>query len=214
MQKNPDKKAEEGFVSRWSRLKTRGVDKSALDQSDEENINTISESKSAGEMVEAMDSGSEQSPQTEEAILIDEDMPPIDSLNEDSDYSMFMSRGVSETLRRLALRKLFSGAGFNIRDGLDDYDDDFRNFAALGDIITSDMKHRMEMEEERKRREEEAGAAKDEAAVESEDNTDSDGADADTPDTPDTPVEEESISESGTIISDDTEADNTHSKTD
>ena len=87
----------------------------------------------------------------EEKVLTDVDMPPLDSLDENSDYSGFLSPGVSEALRRRALRKLFSSAVFNIPDGLDDYDDDFTSFAALGDIVTSDMKHRAEVEAERAR---------------------------------------------------------------
>ena len=88
----------------------------------------------------------------EEKVLTDEDMPPLESLDEHSDYSGFLSSGVSEALRRRALRKLFSSAVFNIPDGLDDYDDDFTSFAALGDIVTSDMKHQAEMEAERAQR--------------------------------------------------------------
>ena len=76
-------------------------------------------------------------------------MPALESLDENSDYSGFLSSGVSESLRRRALRKLFSSAVFNIPDGLDDYDDDFTSFAALGDIVTSDMKHQAEVEAER-----------------------------------------------------------------
>jgi hypothetical protein len=87
----------------------------------------------------------------EEEALTDEDMPSLDTLGEDSDYSGFLSPGVSEALRRRALRKLFSSAAFNIPDGLDDYDDDFTSFAALGDIVTSDMKHQAEVEAERAR---------------------------------------------------------------
>lgn len=151
MQKDPEKKTEETFVSRWSRRKTE-----VADRAETTDLNTISDSASSGELVASIDSEPEQ---PEEKALTDKDMPSIDSLNKDSDYSMFMSQGVSEGLRRLALRKLFRGAQFNIRDGLDDYDDDFRNFAALGDIITCDMKHQMEMEEERKRKEEELRAA-------------------------------------------------------
>ena len=79
-------------------------------------------------------------------------MPPLDSLDENSDYSGFLSPGVSERLRRRALRKLFMSAVFNIRDGLDDYDEDFTNFEALGDIVTSDMRHQAEAEAERARR--------------------------------------------------------------
>lgn len=84
-----------------------------------------------------------------EKVPSDEDMPPLDSLDEDSDYSGFLSPGVSEALRRRALRKLFMSAVFNIPDGLDDYDDDFTSFQALGDIVTSDMRHQAEMEAER-----------------------------------------------------------------
>ena len=74
------------------------------------------------------------------ALLRDEDMPPLESIDESRDVSPFLSEGVSEGLRRRALRRLFSLPGFNIRDGLDDYDEDYRSFAALGDIVTSDMK--------------------------------------------------------------------------
>ena len=84
-----------------------------------------------------------------EKVLTDEDMPSLDSLGEDSDYSGFLSPGVSEALRRRALRKLFTSAVFNVPDGLDDYDDDFTSFQALGDVVTSDMRHQAEMEAER-----------------------------------------------------------------
>ena len=62
----------------------------------------------------------------------------------------FFSPKVSEALRKQALRKLFGCSGFNIRDGLDDYDDDFTQFETLGDIITADMRHQMEMESRRR----------------------------------------------------------------
>jgi len=81
----------------------------------------------------------------EENFLTDEDMPSIESLTADSDYSCFMSPKVSHALRRLALRKLFHGAQFNICDGLDDYDGDYTSFAKLGNIVTSDMKHQIEV---------------------------------------------------------------------
>lgn len=85
-----------------------------------------------------------------EPLLTDADMPPLESLGEASDYSGFMSPGVSEELRRLALRKLFLQPLFNVRDGLDDYDDDFRSFEKLGDILTADMRFQQELEAERR----------------------------------------------------------------
>jgi hypothetical protein len=40
-------------------------------------------------------------------VLTDADMPPIESLGKDSEYGMFFSPGVSESLRTRALQKLF-----------------------------------------------------------------------------------------------------------
>jgi hypothetical protein len=93
-----------------------------------------------------------------ERALTDADMPALEALGEDDDYSGFLSPGVSEQLRLKALRKLFTSAKFNVTDGLDDYAEDFTKFEPLGDIITSDMRHRIEMEAERARQ-----AAEDEA---------------------------------------------------
>lgn len=84
---------------------------------------------------------------TEEAsepVLTDADMPPLESLDAHSDYSGFLSRGVSEALRRKALSKLFGSAHLNVTDGLDDYAEDFTKFIPLGDVVTADMRHRME----------------------------------------------------------------------
>jgi hypothetical protein len=88
----------------------------------------------------------------EPAALTDADMPDIGTLGEDSDFTGFMSPGVSDELRNLALRKLFHAPVFNIRDGLDEYDEDYTSFEKLGDIVTCDMKHQIEVQE-RKRRE-------------------------------------------------------------
>ncbi|MCY4217768.1 MAG: DUF3306 domain-containing protein [Gammaproteobacteria bacterium] len=129
---------QEAFLSRWSRLKTEHTEQELVKSESDEALSDT-----------AMDTQSDE----ESQVLTDEDMPPIESLDENSDYSLFMSKGVSENLRRMALRKLFSQGVFNIRDGLDDYDDDFTTFESLGDLVTSDMKHREEMKEKLKQRE-------------------------------------------------------------
>lgn len=79
----------------------------------------------------------------------DEDMPPLESLDEHADYSGFLSPRVSEALRRLALRKLFHSAPYNICDGLDDYAEDFTAFEKLGDVMTAELRHRPEQEARR-----------------------------------------------------------------
>ena len=97
--------------------------------------------------------------------LTDADMPDVESLTEESDFSAFMSPGVSDELRNLALRKLFRAPVFNIRDGLDEYDEDYTYFEKLGDIVTCDMKHQVEMQEQKLR---ESLANEDEASEEAE----------------------------------------------
>ena len=81
--------------------------------------------------------------------LTDADMPPLDSLDEHSDYRCFFSPKVSEALRRQALRKLFHSPRFNVTDGLDVYQEDYTCFAGLGDIITQDLRHQLEVEAKR-----------------------------------------------------------------
>ncbi len=77
-------------------------------------------------------------------------VPPIDSLDEDSDIKGFMSPNIGENLRRSALRKFFHLPKFNRRDGLDDYDEDFQTFQHLGNVLTSDMRYHLERLAEQK----------------------------------------------------------------
>jgi hypothetical protein len=140
----------EGPLRRWSRRKREAVrEKEAAEEARGRDA-----SRAPSEAVQDAREPAGDAPApavVEEKDLTDEDMPSIDSLDENSDYSGFLSPGVSEGLRRRALRKLFMSAVFNVRDGLDDYDEDFTNFEALGDIVTSDMRHQAEAEAERAR---------------------------------------------------------------
>ena len=52
-------------------------------------------------------------------------LPAIDSLSIESDFTAFMQPGVDESLKRGALKKLFSDPRFNVMDGLDVYIDDY-----------------------------------------------------------------------------------------
>ena len=165
MIKDPEQQDDDPFLSRWSKRKGQADAGAETQQSNEVEpqipLNTITPSSTTGKMltgVEADRLTEPPEPQSEQP-LTDDDMPGLDSLDESSDFSGFMSPGVSARLRKLALKKLFAGAGFNIRDGLDDYDDDFTSFPPLGDIITCDMKHRIELAEQRKREAEEAEEA-------------------------------------------------------
>ena len=52
-------------------------------------------------------------------------LPPVESLTPESDFTPFMKPDVEPSLRRAALKTLFSDPRFNIMDGLDTYIDDY-----------------------------------------------------------------------------------------
>jgi hypothetical protein len=53
------------------------------------------------------------------------ELPPVDSLTIDSDFSLFLGPEVDPATRLLALKKLFRDPRFNVMDGLDVYIDDY-----------------------------------------------------------------------------------------
>lgn len=64
------------------------------------------------------------------------DLPDVETLDASSDYTAFLDPRVPEETQRQALRKLWaSDPSFNIRDGLDDYDDDYRLVGRVGAAV-------------------------------------------------------------------------------
>jgi hypothetical protein len=95
----------ENFLGRWSRLK--------LEQEEKE--------KSLPQKAES----EERAPE----------LPPIESLTKDSEFSAFMHPKVQDALRRAALKKLFSDPHFNIPDPFEPYSGDW----TVGDPIPDEM---------------------------------------------------------------------------
>lgn len=147
---------ESGLLKRWSKRKARSGQ--AGDAA----------APAAGDHPEAVDEPGVEAPPTgddapdagaQERVKTDQDMPDLESINDASDMRDFFSPGVSEQLRNQALRRLFRTSRFNVIDPLDDYNEDFRNFELLGDLVTSDMRHRIEMDEQRRKEAEQAADA-------------------------------------------------------
>lgn len=122
--------ADEPFLNRWSRLKHQ----------------TTSEAKQDDEPEQATPPEATNPPPEPARELTDADMPPLDTLDFHSDYSAFFSPKVSTELRTAALRKLFHQPEYNVIDTLDDYCGDYTTFAPLGNILTADLKHRLQHE--------------------------------------------------------------------
>lgn len=129
---------EEPFMSRWSRLKARAREQAA----------PVAEAGAAPPQAQAAEDTRPHAAPPQVAPQPPAGPPPelpdIDLLGEDSDYSAFLAEGIDATLRRKALRKLFHSPKFNVLDGLDDYMGDFTQFEPLGSIVTADMRHHIE----------------------------------------------------------------------
>jgi Protein of unknown function (DUF3306) len=113
---------DKGFLSRWSSRKLAKETEESQDKSQPEE-------KAVEETAEQADDADKQH----------EDLP------------VWQREDVDSETKKAVLRTLFHKPEFHIRDGLNEYDDDFTQFSGLGDIVTHDMKRMLELAEEKSR---------------------------------------------------------------
>ena len=68
------------------------------------------------------------------------ELPDPDTLTPDADISAFMQSGVDPALRQRALRRIFMGGEHSVRDGLDDYDQDFSQMRPLAEGVADTLR--------------------------------------------------------------------------
>ena len=93
------------------------------------------------------------------------ELPPLDTLNLDSDYRGFFHPKVDENLRRAALRKLFSDPHFNVMDGVDVYIDDYSKPDPLPAAMLAQLRQAQKILEWARETKEETEAKRAEAAA-------------------------------------------------
>lgn len=111
-------KDDDGFLARWSRRKE------AARRGDAEE--PAPQARPAGEAPPA-------------------EVPPVESLDFSSDFSVFLRAKVEEGVKRAALKKLFHSPHFNQMDGLDVYIDDYNTFEPLTEDAVRQLAHAREM---------------------------------------------------------------------
>lgn len=111
---------DEGFLGRWSRRK-------------------LAQPMPPAEAQEtAADASPDGTRPGEGESLRPEELPDIDSLGEDSDFTVFLKEGVPEALKRQALRRLWrSHPVFANLDGLAEYDEDYSQAATFVEGVKS-----------------------------------------------------------------------------
>ena len=174
----------ESRLSRWSRRKQQTAEETQI----EDLALNLEQQNQVENELETLTSEDQQN-EAQQPVLSDADMEPVEGMTEESDFSKFMSSGVSDELRNLALRKLFHARIFNIRDGLDEYDGDYTSFEKLGDIVTADMRHQMELEANKKLEQEAREIAEAETTPDEQDQ------DSDLDQAPSIAAEEQSLEE-------------------
>jgi len=113
--------AAETFFARWSRVKAEARQEPAVPD------------------VVAVPPSVEVAPAEPEAPA--PTLEQVESLTLDSDFTPFVARGVDETVRRAALKKLFADPRFNVMDGLDTYIDDYNKFEPLTPLMVAALNH-------------------------------------------------------------------------
>ncbi|MEZ8397454.1 DUF3306 domain-containing protein [Vibrio splendidus] len=138
------------FFSRWSQRK--------LDESTDEPLE-VEQTLEATELTSS-DSSSEVSPadlssemkaaapqslesdalETNEEVHAADVQDPAPEATEDLSVAQLLVSEASESVKKAALRKLFLSEEFNVRDGLDDYDDDYSNLKSLSEGVAETLR--------------------------------------------------------------------------
>ncbi|WP_108444345.1 DUF3306 domain-containing protein [Halomonas denitrificans] len=108
-------------LERWSRRKRS--EQEAPSTSPRAAVSAEDESRAAGPDAHGAPEAVEGAP---EPGSLDHTLPDPDTLPPGSDIKAYLVSGVSAGLRKRALRRLFAASHYGVRDGLDDYDEDFR----------------------------------------------------------------------------------------
>jgi hypothetical protein len=124
----PEKEIKEPFLARWSRLKQ--------------------------EAAAAPPAPPEPAPAGGPAP----ELPPVEKLTLDSDFSAFLHPRVEERLKREALRKLFADPHFSRMDGLDVYIDDYNLPDPLPEGMLEKLTQYRTLRDQRRATEEERAA--------------------------------------------------------
>lgn len=132
----------ETALARWSRLKRADVESKARSPLDDQ-LPVAPPASSQKSEIAPDPNRSEQAPPEQDNATPAMDLPDITSLNAESDFSVFLREGVSEEIRRKALRVLWrSDPVLANLDGLNDYDEDFRASGIFTEAVRTAYKAR------------------------------------------------------------------------
>jgi hypothetical protein len=141
---------DESALARWSRRKREAsaAAKAGMDRQD-------AKPDVAKEAPPNTESSSESRAEEAEPQVSVEDLPDVETLTYESDFTVFLQRGVPDALRSMALAKLWRSDPILANlDGLNDYDDDYRIVAQtdgpLMKLIEPESRAELSLEREKR----------------------------------------------------------------
>lgn len=90
---------------------------------------------------EATQAAEEPAPAEEVREVAPPTLEQVAALTVSDDFTPFVARGVDETVRRAAMKKLFSDPHFNVMDGLDTYIEDYNKFEPMTPAMIAALNH-------------------------------------------------------------------------
>ncbi|HAS27137.1 MAG TPA: DUF3306 domain-containing protein [Vibrio sp.] len=166
------------FFSRWSQRKLDESTDEPLEVEQTLEAPALTSSDSSSSEISPADLSSEMeaaAPQslesdaleTNEEVHASDVQDPAPEATEDLSVAQLLVSEASESVKKAALRKLFLSEEFNVRDGLDDYDDDYSNLKSLSEGVAETLRDwvKDKTEEETTLEEEQIIDSKDESEV-------------------------------------------------
>ncbi|MDN3630746.1 DUF3306 domain-containing protein [Vibrio lentus] len=115
------------FFSRWSQRKLDGTTDEPLEV--EQTLEAAAPQSLESDALE-----------TNEEVDAADVQDPEPEATEDLSVAQLLVSEASESVKKAALRKLFLSEEFNVRDGLDDYDDDYSNLKTLSEGVAETLR--------------------------------------------------------------------------
>ncbi|WP_394140220.1 DUF3306 domain-containing protein [Vibrio chagasii] len=173
------------FFSRWSQRKLDESTDKALEAEQPVEETSVTSSESASQTLTSAEELAPNEPTSiEPTDALEESADTKESASETTEelsMAQLLVSEASESVKKAALRKLFLSEEFNVRDGLDDYDDDYSNLKSLSEGVAESLRDwvKEKAEEETPSEQEQVTENKEEASINNAEEAESDLVESD-----------------------------------
>lgn len=173
------------FFSRWSQRKLDESTDKALEAEQPVEETSVTSSEPASQTLSSAEELAPNDPASiEPTNALEESADTKESASEATEelsMAQLLVSEASESVKKAALRKLFLSEEFNVRDGLDDYDDDYSNLKSLSEGVAESLRDwvKEKAEEETTSEQDQATENKEESSINNAEEAESDLVESD-----------------------------------